>query len=138
MKVVINKCHGGFGLSEEGVRAYATRKGWDVYAEGDGIWKTYWKVPAHERTGILEGKAFHSAAIKEKHASNRRYSELTIGVNDIERSDADLIAVVEELGERADGCFAKLRVVEIPDDVDWTIEEYDGAEWIAEVHETWG
>jgi hypothetical protein len=28
-------------------------------------------------------------------------------------------------------------VVTIPDDVAWTIEEYDGNEWVAEVHRTW-
>jgi hypothetical protein len=28
--------------------------------------------------------------------------------------------------------------VDIPDDVKWQIEEYDGNEWIAESHRTWG
>ena len=27
--------------------------------------------------------------------------------------------------------------VEIPDDVEWQIEEYDGSEWIAEKHRIW-
>jgi hypothetical protein len=35
------------------------------------------------------------------------------------------------------GDFAELKVVEIPDDVQWQIEEYDGKEWIAEKHRTW-
>lgn len=30
-----------------------------------------------------------------------------------------------------------LKVVEIPDDVDWVVEEYDGCEWVAERHRTW-
>lgn len=30
------------------------------------------------------------------------------------------------------------KVVEIPSDVDWTIEEYDGSETIVEKHRTWG
>ncbi len=34
--------------------------------------------------------------------------------------------------------FAKLKVVEIPDDVDWEVENYDGIEWIAEKHRIWG
>ena len=42
-----------------------------------------------------------------------------------------------ELGELANGPNAELKVVEIPDGIDWTIEEYDGVEWIAEVHRTW-
>jgi hypothetical protein len=44
---------------------------------------------------------------------------------------------VEELGEAANGSYARLKVVEIPDDVEWTIKEYDGDEWIAEKHRTW-
>lgn len=48
-----------------------------------------------------------------------------------------LVALVEEMGERANSCYSQLVVVEIPDDVDWYIEEYDGMEWIAEVHRTW-
>lgn len=36
------------------------------------------------------------------------------------------------------GAFAHgLKVVSIPADVEWQIEEYDGAEWIAEKHRTW-
>lgn len=53
------------------------------------------------------------------------------------RHDPDLIEVVRELGDRAAGHCAELRIVEIPDGVDYQIEEYDGNEHIAEVHRTW-
>jgi hypothetical protein len=56
----------------------------------------------------------------------------------ISRDDPFLITVVESLKERANGKWSKLDIVKIPDDVDWTIEEYDGGEWIAEKHRTWG
>ena len=56
---------------------------------------------------------------------------------DIQRTDSALIEVVEKLGENADGLGAKLKVVEIPDDVNWQLQEYDGNEWIAEKHRTW-
>lgn len=56
---------------------------------------------------------------------------------ELERDDPTLVAVVEQLGKKANGDYAKLKVVEIPADVKWTIEEYDGSEWIAEVHRTW-
>ena len=56
----------------------------------------------------------------------------------IKRNDPILVEVVEQLGEAANGDYAELRIIEIPDDVQWTIEEYDGAEWIAEKHRTWG
>jgi cytosine/adenosine deaminase-related metal-dependent hydrolase len=53
------------------------------------------------------------------------------------RDDPHLIEAVEKLGKKANGRFADLHVVEIPDDVEWDIEEYDGNEWIAEKHRTW-
>jgi len=56
---------------------------------------------------------------------------------EIKRNDPILVEIVEQLGESANGRFAELKVVEIPDDVVWGIEEYDGAEWIAEKHRTW-
>jgi hypothetical protein len=56
----------------------------------------------------------------------------------IERDDPILIRVLEQLGVmECSGDHAALRIVEIPDDVKWTIEEYDGKEWVAEVHRTW-
>lgn len=57
--------------------------------------------------------------------------------NDIQRDDPILIQVVEELGDEAYDGFSKLKIVEIPDDVQWEIKEYDGREWVAEVHRTW-
>jgi len=48
-----------------------------------------------------------------------------------------LIKVIKELGEASNGRNAKLKIIEIPDDVEWEIEEYDGIEHIAEYHRTW-
>ena len=36
-----------------------------------------------------------------------------------------------------DGVYSDLKVVEIPDDINWYIEEYDGLEHVAERHRTW-
>lgn len=52
-----------------------------------------------------------------------------------DRADPTLVQVVEELGPAA-GSDA-LKVVEVPDNVDWYIEEFDGKEHVAEVHRTW-
>lgn len=57
--------------------------------------------------------------------------------NDEARADPLLVAAIEELGDAANGEVARLDVVEVPDDVSWQIEEYDGQEWIAEKHRTW-
>jgi len=56
---------------------------------------------------------------------------------DIERNDQYLVRVVEELGDDANGRFAELKIVDIPDEVEWQLEEYDGLEWVAEKHRTW-
>ena len=56
--------------------------------------------------------------------------------NSEHRADPRLVECVEKLGEAA-GRDCKLKIVEIPDGVDWTIEEYDGSEWVAEKHRTW-
>ena len=90
MKIVINACYGGFGLSKEALALF------------------------NERSGTV-------VAYEDK----------------IKRNDPILVEVVEQLGEDAADRFAELKVVEIPDDVEWQIEEYDGNEWIAEKHRTW-
>lgn len=76
MKIVINVCFGGFGLTEE----------------------------AKKTLGI-------------------KYSE------DIERTDARLIKMVETDAVNVADKFAELEVIEIPDEAtDWEIDEYDGLE----------
>ncbi|KKM17356.1 hypothetical protein LCGC14_1676610 [marine sediment metagenome] len=55
----------------------------------------------------------------------------------IYRDDLDLIKIVESLGNAADGFCSQLSVIEIPSDIKWEIEEYDGNEWISERHQTW-
>lgn len=56
---------------------------------------------------------------------------------DIERNDQYLVRVIEELGDEANGRFSELKVVNIPDEVEWQLEEYDGLEWVAEKHRIW-
>jgi hypothetical protein len=56
---------------------------------------------------------------------------------EVERHDPRVIQVIEEMGDKADGPFAKLRIVEIPDGTDYEVSEYDGNEHIAEKHQTW-
>lgn len=56
---------------------------------------------------------------------------------DDDRSNPKLVNCIEALGRKANGYCSHLKVVEIPDDVKWQIEEYDGLEWVAEKHRTW-
>jgi hypothetical protein len=56
---------------------------------------------------------------------------------EIDRDNPVLIQVIEQLGDNAGGRYSSLKIVEIPDDVEWHIHEYDGLEYIAENHRTW-
>ncbi len=89
MKIVINTCHGGFGLSKEAYQFLRLK--WDNYGF---------------------------------HFNN-------------ERDNSKLVECVEKLGERASGECSNLKVVEIPDGINWEINEYDGSEHIAEKHRIW-
>lgn len=141
MKVVINSCFGGFGLSHEAVMRYFEIKGIAVYPEqGKDYWKfwTYWTVKPEDRMESKEGEDFYKMSMNERAAYNKAHSEQTVYEREIERDDPALVQVVEELGARASGDHAELTVVEIPDGVNYIIEEYDGREHVAERHRTWG
>jgi hypothetical protein len=76
-------------------------------------------------------------------AAFERYKELA-GITDpvflyyeISRDDPYLVKIVKEMGEDANGPCANLKIVEIPADVEWLVQDYDGIEWIAETHRTW-
>lgn len=62
----------------------------------------------------------------------------TVRTRDLARDDNDLVLAVETLGDEAGGEFTKLRVVEIPDNVEWQIAGGgDRPEFAAEVARTW-
>jgi hypothetical protein len=92
MKIVINTCYGGFGLSESSLEDYKKRK------------------------NITDENFYHW---------------------DIPRDCPHLVAMVEEGGTDVDGIYSELKVVDVPDDANWYIEEYDGMEHVAERHRTW-
>lgn len=56
---------------------------------------------------------------------------------DTDRTDSDLIAVIEKLGDDASGSCSALSIVDIPDDIEWEISNYDGMETVEEVHRSW-
>lgn len=113
MKVVINKCHGGFGLSHEAVLAYAKAKGI----------KLVWRDELGFRHYCTDLERVDETYFSERH--------------DIPRDDPDLVAVVEKMGKKSFGGFAELGVIEIPDNISWEINEYDGFESVHESHRSW-
>lgn len=128
MKVVINKRHGGFGLSDAAMNRYAEIKGITLYPEKTYTFTIYYTVPADQRFNSLTGDC-------KEHSVKDRIEVLS--EYDMDRNDPILIQVVEEFGKEANGHTASLKVVEIPDDVKWHIHEYDGLEHVAEDHRTW-
>ena len=141
MKIVINSWYGGYSLSEKAIFKLAELKGITLYPERNKRlgFTTYWIVPEDDelRKLILTGGNFYNASFEDRVRSNKLYDKLTLNTTFGDRSDPDLILTVEELGPHANGQFSDLKVVEIPDGVEWEIEENDGMEWIAEKHRTW-
>lgn len=138
MKIVINNCFGGFGLSEKAMRAYFAKKGRNVFKSGDGLSTTYFDAPVPKEFELPEGELFMRRGHPEYERYRSWYEEHVLSDRDIPRDDPDLVAVVEELGsDVASDAYGRLVVVDIPDGVQWQIEEYDGSEHVAEVHQTW-
>ena len=117
-KVAINTCFGGFGLSDTAFERLLARKGIafeKVKGESSFMGDTYY------RAGHV--------------GDDEHYlSEYTFCGD---RSDPDLIAVIEEMGAEVNGFAADIRIVEVPADAKWHVHEYDGLEHVAENHRTW-
>jgi|688.fasta_scaffold886226_3 hypothetical protein len=110
-QIVINACFGGFSLSPEAIRLYASLKG----------------ITLIEKESPC---GFHEPDFYD--ADDQFFSAY-----DIPRDDPDLISAIKMLGADANGRYAQLKIVTIPDGIEWEIEEYDGNEHIAEQHRTW-
>ena len=141
-KIVVNRKHGGFGLSPKAEKRYLELIGKDCYFykqtkygyENKGI-DEYTRISMDEVP-----KAFVAYTITKDlgEVIDNIPNDATYWYDgDLERDDPILIRVVEEMGEEANDRFAELEIVEIPDDVEWQIDDYDGYETIHEVHRSW-
>lgn len=121
MKVVINKCYGGFGLSTKAFERLI-ELGMKVT-----VFNYYYNKGTirNENANIVN----HKGEIYGDYSFVKNNNEM--------RTNLLVIQIVEELKDKANGKSAELKIVDIPDDIEWTIEEYDGIEWIAEKHRTW-
>ena len=138
MKIVINDTFGGFGLSYEGVMKYAELKNIKLYAFVDGrneVGNLDFHAPKIPYDGTGDAFIVHYS---QKPLKDGKYEEDSyFSERDIERTDPALIKTVKLLGKKANGRCASLKIIEIPDNVEWQVEEYDGLEHIAEKHQTW-
>lgn len=121
MKIVYNDRFGGFGLSNEAMELYLTKKGFTPFYK-----QMYCSCMLYSSEPFVKDGSSYKTDGKYYH-----YSE-------IERDDPILIEVIEQLGEKANGDYAELKIVEIPDDVKWEISEYDGNETVREQSRSWG
>jgi hypothetical protein len=138
--IVINDCHGGFGLSTTAIERYHDIMNRPVWIETNrmcSLVKTVWLVPLDQRVELPGLKEWQTMTDQEKLNYNDRYNNQVWSDRDLARDDPVLIQVVRELGTQANAPVAKLKIVEIPASVEWQIEEYDGKEWVAERHRTW-
>ena len=110
--IVINRDYGGFGLSDEAIVRLFELKKWKLVKQDTDSGTTFYYVDSID--------------------SHNLFYEY-----DLCREDPDLVRVVKELGEKANGRYSSLKIVTIPDDVEYEVIEYDGREHIAEVHRTW-
>lgn len=141
MKVAINATHGGFGLSPDAIRLYCKKAGIPCYffnleytKDASGKYAPT-LVQTDTPVGGLRWSAFSIPNPSEHKDANKFVIDDKFEGKD--RANVHLIETIEELGEKANGAFAKLKILEIPDDVQWHIAEYDGWEWVAENHRKW-
>lgn len=136
MELVINRCYGGFGLSPLAVREYLKRKGKEFFAYNDeniGSGKIYrqTKIENANIFSIYTTKDFGETTTWDEIKEHYFYPR------NIDRTDLDLIDVVKKLGNKANGTCSELKIVEIPDGIEWEISEYDGLETVEEKHGSW-
>ncbi len=149
MEIVINRCFGGFGLSPKAYKRLAELQGKQCFFFGGIKDKNEITLEQAESNGLFfqafsvnnpndfSQADWHLLSDAEKDASNKRYRSVVIDDMDDDRTNPLLIQVIKELGEAASGQCASLKIVEIPDGVDWEIDEYDGNESIHEKHRSW-
>ncbi len=129
MKFVLNKCYGGYSLSPQAALL--------CYERGLG-----------NATPVAEFYGNKGSAVAQDLARFRENPQTSwiaftpdglhvLDTRPRDRSNPILVAVVEELGQAANGQCADLRVVDVPE-VAYEIDEYDGIETIQSPRVTYG
>jgi len=75
--------------------------------------------------------------IQKKIKNPKAKSQINAYAFDNDRSHPLLVEAVQKLGAKANGLYTTLKIVEIPDDIEWQVFASNGEEWIAEKHRTW-
>lgn len=137
MKIVLNGCYGGFGLSYEAMVVYWHARCRDLYFYRDiSVYDGYSKVHKYERISLADIQrsrntwtGFIYCTTEDQGEYLDHFPENVVNDRDIDRTDPILISVVETMGsEAASGRFASLYIEEIPSGTQYKIDEYDGLE----------
>jgi hypothetical protein len=135
-EIVINARYGGFGLSDEAFALYLKKKGIKYYRRKSEypsiVGDDFCRVPFEKYEKVKNEGYKKDGNFKDINSKN-----WWLSYRDIERDDPILIEVIKELGAKANGMCAKLKIVKIPSNVDWEINEYDGLESVEEKHLVW-
>lgn len=142
MKVVINQQWGGFELSPKATKRLAELKGrkcyFYVHERNNGTLNLdkYVSVTMTQAANEFIWVAFDVTNANEIQGDDW-YTKHVINYREIERDDKDLVRVVQELGKDANTKFSELKIVTIPNGVEYEIDDYDGMETIHEKHRSW-
>lgn len=142
MKVVVNGCYGGFSISLECAELMESMGSVKAKEELDEYRKRLKQFDYRKKHGkwpkSVSKKEETYLQIEFDNGGKPRWYGYILRDDPVDRSDKHLVLAVSILGsERASGEHAELKIVEIPDDVEWYIAEYDGLEHVAEKHRTW-
>ena len=132
MKIVINNCYGGFGLSQKALRKLAERG---------------FLITINKNREPVNVDAPLTVSYCEEVVgwwlwkTKRSWYELGLNYHVVDtikfRINPKLIEVVEELGGDVDTLYSDLKIIKIPDDEDVQIADYDGKEWVEQKHKGW-
>ncbi len=138
-EIVINRCWGGFGLSRKALKRYAELKGFKLYFYKQTKYEHSDGKDEYERIDNSGKKVLISYSVKKDFgkSTNKLDNNSFFSDYDIKRDDEILVRVVKELGMEANGEHSELKIVEIPNNIDWEIDDYDGMETIREKHREW-
>ena len=75
--------------------------------------------------------------IQKKIKNPKAKSQINAYAFDNDRSNPLLVEAVQKLGAKANGLYTTLKIVEIPDDVEWRVDTVNGKEIIREKHRIW-
>ena len=145
MKIVVNRSVGSFSLSARAVARLAELNGQKAYFFANGTEITlddtdfycWYARNTNNPTRYPPLNVLSTLTKEERVALSKARTEETLEQVPKDRTDPKLVQVVEELGSAANDDWAELKVIEIPDGIEWEILVHDGYETVHEKHRSW-